>query len=116
MSRISKPAMFTATMTLGAVVISVLCSVFFADASTPGVTKISSEWMLDLKTICAVGGVVYLGAWRLSRWMKAIEDSNQAALDRTARIEAFIAKLPCATPVCPPGDPPPQAHSHKQKD
>lgn len=63
--------------------------------AAPPQTVVNGGWLVDIRTICAVGGIVLIGTWRLSWWMKAIEERLKTGEDRFTRIEASIAKLPC---------------------
>lgn len=54
-------------------------------------SQITGELTMDLKTICAVGGVVLMGSWHASQWMQKVSD-------RLSDVEDVIKKLPCQQP------------------
>lgn len=60
------------TTTVCAVATTALAHTFFAQI--PGPPHIDGTWLLDLRTIIAVGSIVMIGTWRLGRWMKRIDD------------------------------------------
>lgn len=60
-----------------------LSRVLFAEAQV----KISDTWLLDLRTVCAVLGVVLFGTWHIARWMRKIDDTLKMGEDRFDRIE-----------------------------
>ena len=72
-------------------------------AATGGATtQVSADWLVDLRTVLTVGGVVLPATWWLSRAFTRISDRLEAgdvrfaALERTlARMENRLAKLPC---------------------
>jgi len=72
-------------------------------AATGGATtQVSADWLVDLRTVLTVGGVVLPATWWLSRAFTRISDRLEAgdvrfaALERTlARMEERLAKLPC---------------------
>jgi len=51
-------------------------------------TTLSGDWLVDLRTVCAVGGIVLTGSWQISRWQTKVTD-------RLDLLESTIAKLPC---------------------
>ena len=53
---------------------------------------ISGNWLVDLRTVCAVGGVVLFGAWWIARWMQKVEDRLKSGETRFAMIELMAAK------------------------
>ena len=55
----------------------------FADSAP----HIDGSWLMDFRTVCAVGAVVLLGTWRIGRWMKGIEDKLAIGDERFGRIE-----------------------------
>jgi hypothetical protein len=75
-------------------------------AATPHIT---GDWLVDIRTVLAVLGVVLPGTWWIVRWMTKIDDrlklgearfkgleANSSARDkRLARIENILARLPC---------------------
>lgn len=89
----------------------------FSRAVLPDVPPtIAPDWRVDLRTVCAVGGVVLPAAWFIGRWMKKIElrldqgEKWQVSVDvrmnhrdeRLESIESTLAKLPCQEEECPP--------------
>jgi hypothetical protein len=62
--------------------------VMFADA--PPV--VNANWLMDFRTICAVGAVVLIGTWRLGRWMKEIDDKLTTGEERFCRIESNMSE------------------------
>ena len=50
--------------------------------------QIKDTWLLDLRTVCAVMGVVLFGVWWISRWMRGIDDALKYSDERFARLEA----------------------------
>lgn len=77
-------------------------------AQTPP-THVTGDWLVDMRTIAAVGGVVLLGTWRIGRWMSKIDnrmDVGERRFDnletrmnhrdaRLDRIEKILDGLPC---------------------
>lgn len=59
--------------------------------AVPHVTQVTGEWVIDLKTVCAVGFVVLGGSWHASQWMQRVND-------RLADLENSITGLPCKQP------------------
>ena len=53
---------------------------------------VSGNWLVDLRTVCAVGGVVLAGAWWIARWMQKVEDRLKSGETRFAMIELMAAK------------------------
>jgi len=73
-----------------------------AGAAASAQTQVSADWLVDLRTVLTVGGVVLPATWWLSRAFTRISDRLEAgdvrfaALERTlARMEERLAKLPC---------------------
>ncbi len=71
-------------------------------AATGVSPQISADWLVDLRTVLTVGGVVLPATWWLSRAFTRISDRLEAgdvrfaALERTlARMEDRLTKLPC---------------------
>ena len=60
----------------------------FGDA-TP---QISGNWLVDIRTLCAVGAVVLGGTWWIARWMQRVEDRLKAGEARFAVIELTASK------------------------
>ena len=60
----------------------------FGDA-TP---QISGNWLVDIRTLCAVGAVVLGGTWWVARWMQKVEDRLKSGEARFAVIELMAAK------------------------
>lgn len=54
---------------------------------------INSAWLVDLRTVTAVGAVVISGTWWLSRKFQSIEDKLEAADSARREMQAAIAKL-----------------------
>jgi hypothetical protein len=61
--------------------------------------QISGDWTVDIRTVCAVGTVVFVGAWKVSSWQKSVAD-------RLTALEKAIERLPCLSedgqPRCKP--------------
>lgn len=51
-------------------------------------SQVSGDWTVDLRTVCAVGTVVFVGAWKVSGWQKNIAD-------RLSAVEKAVSRLPC---------------------
>lgn len=100
----------TIKMPMGAMAIVWASRLAFAQApGAPGTHQLDGSWLVDVRTICAVGGIVLLGTWRIGRWMRRIEDRLDAGDERfkrieegmkaregiLARLEHSIARLPC---------------------
>lgn len=72
-------------------------------AATGGATpQVSADWLVDLRTVLTVGGVVLPATWWLSRAFTGIADRLSAGdrrfaeLERTlARMEERLERLPC---------------------
>jgi hypothetical protein len=104
--------MNTLLLTLAVMASTAFGQVLFAQ-SPP--TQISGSWLIDVRTLCAVGGVVLLGTWRIGRWMKRIEDRLDDGDTRFSRIELSMKerhellrdierkmdRLPCGDSDCP---------------
>ncbi len=43
----------------------------FADAAPP---KINGDWLIDIRTLCAVLGVLLFSTWWIAKWMQRVED------------------------------------------
>ena len=52
--------------------------------------QIKDTWLLDLRTVCAVMGVVLFGTWWIARWMRTIEIRMDKSDERFSRIEASM--------------------------
>lgn len=63
----------------------------FLSQAVPRVTQITGEWVVDLRTVCAVGFVVVGGSWHVSQWMQKVSD-------RLTDLEDSIKGLPCKQP------------------
>lgn len=116
-AKLTRPEMrFTLLMFLATIVTTAIGQ---AVAPSPAPVQVSSNWLVDLRTVCTVGAVVLLGAWRISAWMSRIDDRLAAgekrfeALDKRAdnrdmkldRIERTLAGLPCGgKKPCPQED------------
>lgn len=83
-----------------------LALVFGEAAAQPHIT---GDWLVDIRTVIAVLGVVLPGTWWIVRWMTKIDDrlktgearfkgleaSSYARDKRLSRIENILARLPC---------------------
>ena len=65
-------------------------------------TQIGGDLLMDVKTVIAVGSVVLLGTWRLSKWMQEIvdrlkqQDDHRHQLElKISRLEGMLMRLPC---------------------
>lgn len=56
-------------------------------AATAGGALIE-EHTVDIKTVCSVGAIVAVGAWRLSKRFQAIDD-------RLNQVEGLVKDMPC---------------------
>ena len=54
--------------------------------------QISGNWLMDIRTICAVGMVVLGGTWWVARWMQKVEDRLKSGEARFAVIELCANK------------------------
>lgn len=87
--------------------LSVLGSIWIGQAAN----QIGGDLLMDLKTVCAVGGVVLLGTWHLSKWMQEIvdrlkeQDKHRTELElKISKLEGMLLRLPCQdAPKCPKG-------------
>jgi len=61
---------------------------YFADVQP----QISGNWLVDIRTMCAVGAVVLGGTWWIARWMQKVEDRLKSGEARFAVIELTAVK------------------------
>ena len=53
--------------------------------------QVSGDWTVDMRTVCAVGSVVFVGAWKISGWQKGVSDRLRA-------VERAMDRIPCIYP------------------
>ena len=61
---------------------------FVASDAVP--QQISDNWLVDLRTVVSVLGVVLFGTWWIARWMRTIEIRMDKSDERFSRIEASM--------------------------
>lgn len=72
--------------------------------------QITDKWLVDIRTVVSVLGVVLFGVWWISRWMRTVEvslksgherfDDIERRMDRRdeliAQLKTTIDQLPCS--------------------
>lgn len=58
----------------------------FADAAA-AIPQINGTWLIDLRTLCAVLGVVLFGTWWVAKWMQKVEDRLKSGEVRFTALE-----------------------------
>ncbi len=56
----------------------------FADVAPP---TINGNWLIDVRTLCAVMGVVLFGTWWVAKWMQRVEDRLRGGEIRFTALE-----------------------------
>lgn len=74
---------------LGAATIA-MCMTILGDAIAP---IINSGWLVDLRTVCAVGGCVLAGTWWLAKKFQRIEDQLERAEEARSYMQKALSKL-----------------------
>lgn len=66
----------------------------------PGVTTITSDWQVDLRTIGAVGSVVLAGVVWITKKLAGIEAHMKSTNERFNRIDKCLQNMPCRNGTC----------------
>lgn len=56
-------------------------------------TQISSDWTVDIRTVCAVGGIVLPGVWWMSSRLTKFSDRLKDGDERFDRFEKLFEKI-----------------------
>ncbi len=56
----------------------------FADVNPP---TINGNWLIDIRTLCAVMGTVLFGTWWIAKWMQRVEDRLKGGEVRFTALE-----------------------------